>query len=162
MGERPKLEFSVTPSKLIGLLDLVHTFGGRIDLARISVMLQTDVDDLLPVVDAAEMFGLIKVVDGDLELTDKGREFVFAHPSKKKLMLREIIKNIEPFSTLIKLIHEEGEYHIEKLFEDLDKIKLFDEEYIDANTLHLFILEWLLYTEIVEYNGDEKKYFKKS
>ncbi|MEN2974298.1 MAG: AAA-associated domain-containing protein [Candidatus Caldarchaeales archaeon] len=161
MSSRPKIDFSVTPSKLIGLLDLINSMNGRVDIARISIMLQTDVDVLLPVIDLGETIGFLKVVDGDAELTEAGRRFVNASSSKRKLMLREAIKNIEPFSTALKLAQRDNEFSKEELFNELDKMRFFEEEFPDIEQFHSFILEWLLYTEAIHYSGEDKRFFKK-
>jgi len=161
MSSSLKIDSSVTPSRLIGLLDLVNSLGGKVDLARISIMLQTDVDDLLPVVDVSEALGFIKVVDGDAELTEAGKKFVQATPSKKKLILRDAIKNIEPFATALKLAHKSGEFTKEELINELNNKKFFEEEFPDIEQFYSFILEWLLYTEAIHYKGEEKKFYKK-
>lgn len=161
MSSNLKIPPSVTPSKLIGLLDLINSMSGRVDLARISIMLQTDVDDLLPVVDVSEAIGFIKVENGDAVLTEEGRKFVHAHPSKKKLMLREAIRNIEPFATALKLAQKSGEFTREELINELDDKKFFEEEFPDIDQFYAFILEWLLYTEAIHYKGEEKKFYKK-
>ena len=41
-------------------------------------------DDLLPLVDAAQLLGLAKVEDADIEITDEGREFVAADILRSK------------------------------------------------------------------------------
>lgn len=161
MSSRPKIDFSVTPSKLIGLLDLINSMGGRVDIARISIMLQTDVDVLLPVIDMGEAIGFIRIVDGDAELTEAGKNFVNAPPSKRKLILREAIKDIEPFSTALKLAQKNNEFSKEELLNELAKINYFEGESVEIDQFHSFILEWLLYTETISYSGDDRKFFKK-
>lgn len=161
MSSNLKIDPSVTPSKLIGLLDLINSLGGKVDLARISIMLQTDVDILLPVVDLGEALGFLKVSNGDAELTEAGKKFIQASPSKKKLMLREAIKNIEPIATALKLAQKSGEFTKEELINELDNKRFFEEESPDIDQFYSFILEWLLYTEVIHYKGEEKKFYKK-
>lgn len=161
MSRSLKIPPSVTPSKLIGLLDLINSLGGRVDLARISIMLQTDVDDLLPVVDVGEAIGLVRVENGDAVLTEEGKKFVQAHSSRRKLMLREAIKNIEPFATALRLAQKTGEFTKEELINELDDKKFFEEESLDIEQFYSFILEWLLYAEAIHYKGEEKKFYKK-
>ncbi len=161
MSSNLKIDPSVTPSKLIGLLDLINSLGGKIDLARISIMLQTDVDVLLPVVDLGEAIGFLKVSNGDAELTEAGKKFIQASPSKKKLMLREAIRNIEPIATALKLAQKSGEFTKEELINELDNKRFFEEESPDIDQFYSFILEWLLYTEVIHYKGEEKKFYKK-
>lgn len=161
MSSNLKIDPSVTPSKLIGLLDLINSLGGKVDLARISIMLQTDVDVLLPVVDLGEAIGFLKVSNGDAELTEAGKKFIQASPSKKKLMLREAVRNIEPIATALKLAQKSGEFTKEELINELDNKKFFEEESPDIDQFYSFILEWLLYTEVIHYKGEEKKFYKK-
>lgn len=161
MSNRPKLDPSVTPGRLIGLLDLIATYGGRVDVARIAMELQSDVDDLLPVVDVAEELGFIRVENGDAVLTEKGKKFVTSTSSMKKLMLREAILNVEPFATALKLAKSQEEFSAEELVKELEKRNIVEEEYEDPEQVHSMLLEWLLYTESINYNGEEKKFSEK-
>jgi len=95
-------------------------------------------------------------------LTEFGKKFVTAMPSEKKLMLRKAIMNVEPFATLFKLIKSKKEFSAEELFEGLSRIKDLSEEYRNPEQIHQLLLEWLLYTEAVEYDGEEKKFLTKS
>ncbi|MCS7132444.1 MAG: AAA-associated domain-containing protein [Nitrososphaeria archaeon] len=162
MSKRPKILPSVTPGMVIGLLDVVSGHGGKADLARIAIDLQSDVDDLLPVIEVAEALGLISVENGDVVLTDLGEKLVKAAPSRRKLILRKSISNVEPFATAFKLIKSKKEISAEELFEELGKVRELVEEYKDPEQVHQMLLEWLLYTEVVKYNGDEKKFQQKS
>ncbi len=162
MSSRPKISPSVTPGMVIGLVDVVFEHGGKADLARIAINLQSDVDDLLPVIEVAEALGFLRVENGDVALTEFGKKFVTAMPSEKKLMLRKAIMNVEPFATLFKLIKSKKKFSAEELFEGLSKIKDLSEEYRNPEQVHHLLLEWLLYTEAVEYDGEEKKFLTKS
>jgi len=161
MGSSLTLHPSVTPGMVIGLLNMVAGYGGRIDLARIAIELQEDVDDLLPVVDVAEALGFLRVENGDAILTELGKKFVKCDPSRKKLMLREALRKIEPFATAFKLAKSRGEFSAEELFKELSKVKEFREEYSDPEQIHSMLLEWLLYTESIRYNGEDKTFIKK-
>jgi NitT/TauT family transport system ATP-binding protein len=61
-----------------GLLEILAALGGREDLPKLAHGLTFEVDDLLPLVDAAQMLGLAVVDSGDLEITEEGRVFVAA------------------------------------------------------------------------------------
>lgn len=138
-------------------------FGGRVDLAKIAMELQTDADDLLPVVDVAEALGFLRVENGDAVLTELGKKFVMSTPSERKLMLREAIKQVEPFATALKLAQSRKEFSAEDLLAELDKVrKPEEEEYENPEELHSLLLEWLLYTESILYNGEDKKFSKKN
>jgi NitT/TauT family transport system ATP-binding protein len=63
---------------LAGLLEIVGNRGGRDDLPELAQLLTFEVDDLLPLVDAAEMLGFAEVDNADLQLTAIGKEWVEA------------------------------------------------------------------------------------
>jgi NitT/TauT family transport system ATP-binding protein len=66
------------PNAMAGLLEKLHGDGGRADLYRLSGELLLELDDLLPVVEAAELLGTVRVEQGDLLLTELGRTFAEA------------------------------------------------------------------------------------
>ena len=67
-----------TVGGLAGLVEIVYANGGPIALADLADELNFEIDDLLPLVDAATMLGLVTVDDGELALTDTGRRFTTA------------------------------------------------------------------------------------
>lgn len=69
---------AATVGGMSGLLEILAARGGREDLPELAHDLTFEVDDLLPLVDAAQLLGLAVVEDADLEITDDGRVFVAA------------------------------------------------------------------------------------
>jgi NitT/TauT family transport system ATP-binding protein len=67
-----------TVGGMSGLLEILEAHGGREDLPDLASELTFEVDDLLPLVDAAQLLGLAEVDDADLQITDDGRIFVQA------------------------------------------------------------------------------------
>ncbi len=67
-----------TVGGMSGLLEILVAHGGREDLPQLAHELTFEVDDLLPLVDAAQVLGLAEVEDADLHVTDDGRVFVAA------------------------------------------------------------------------------------
>ena len=63
---------------MAGLLEILAHRGGRDDLPELAQELTFEVDDLLPITDAAELLGLAKVEDADLQLTAPGEQWVNA------------------------------------------------------------------------------------
>jgi NitT/TauT family transport system ATP-binding protein len=69
---------AATVGGMSGLLEILAARGGREDLPDLAHDLTFEVDDLLPLVDAAQLLGLAMVEDADLQITDDGRVFVAA------------------------------------------------------------------------------------
>ncbi|MGW0249286.1 ABC transporter ATP-binding protein [Nocardia goodfellowii] len=78
-----------SPGGLAGLVELVYAAGGRVDLPVIAGELNFELDDLFPLVDAAEMLGLSTVEAGDVELTEIGRRFAGADIQESKQIFAE-------------------------------------------------------------------------
>jgi NitT/TauT family transport system ATP-binding protein len=91
---------------LAGLLEILDARGGRADLPELAQTLTFEVDDLLPLTDAAEMLGLAEIEDADLQITDLGREWseadiltsksIFARAAGERApLVRAILRGLE-------------------------------------------------------------------
>nr|BBH92077.1 ABC transporter ATP-binding protein [Thermogemmatispora argillosa] len=79
----------VAPADIIGLLELVQARGGRADLAELGRELQMELDELLPLVDAADLLQLARPQAGDLVLTEIGRQLAEADVQEEKRLFRQ-------------------------------------------------------------------------
>ena len=72
------------PGGIAGFLELLSDRSGRDDLYKLADELSMDVDDLLPIVEAAELLGFAVLREGDVEITPEGRELCRSrHPDAK-------------------------------------------------------------------------------
>ena len=85
-----------TVGGMAGLLEILEANGGRDDLPMLARRLTFDVEDLLPIVDAAQLLGLAVVDDADLELTEEGRSFVKADIDTSKAIFARQAKARAP------------------------------------------------------------------
>jgi len=72
-----------------GLVELVHARGGREDLYQLGRHLHLELDDLLPLVEAADLLNLAETEEGDLVLTEPGKRFAEAGVLEEKQIFRE-------------------------------------------------------------------------
>jgi len=77
------------PGSIAGLGELLNERGGKEDLYRVAEELLMEVDDLLPIVEAAALLSFVKSERGDLELTPSGKAFAEADISTRKVLFRE-------------------------------------------------------------------------
>jgi NitT/TauT family transport system ATP-binding protein len=77
------------PGGITGLLELVLDRGGTEDLYHVADELHLEVDDLLPIVEAAVLLGFATAHEGDVEITPAGRAFAEADIETKKNLFRE-------------------------------------------------------------------------
>ena len=59
------------PGGIAGLLELLLDKGGRDDIYRLADDLSFEIDDLLPIVDAAQLLGFLQVEEGDAAITPR-------------------------------------------------------------------------------------------
>ncbi|MBV9084308.1 MAG: nitrate/sulfonate/bicarbonate ABC transporter ATP-binding protein [Acidobacteriaceae bacterium] len=76
------------PGAIAGLLELVMDHGGQADLYRIAEQLHMEIDDLLPIVEAAALLSFAKLEKGDVEVTPAGSDFAQADIATRKLLFR--------------------------------------------------------------------------
>ncbi|HTU02740.1 MAG TPA: AAA-associated domain-containing protein [Candidatus Sulfotelmatobacter sp.] len=74
---------------IAGLLELLKDRGGRDDLYRIGDDLRMELDDLLPIVEAASLLSFARLEKGDVEITPQGRAFAEADIATRKSLFRE-------------------------------------------------------------------------
>jgi len=106
----PKVEVG----KTIGFLEILDDYGSKVDIAKIAADLLLDLDDVLPVVDTAEMFNFIKVEDGDLTLTKSGLEFVTQGIRGRKKIINNCLNNTTVFQIINKEINKDKEKSMDK------------------------------------------------
>jgi NitT/TauT family transport system ATP-binding protein len=76
------------PGSVGGLLELLNERDGKEDLYKIADELQMEVDDLLPIVEAAALLGFARSARGDLELTPEGKQFAEADIEQRATLFR--------------------------------------------------------------------------
>jgi NitT/TauT family transport system ATP-binding protein len=72
-----------------GLLELLNDRGGKEDLYRVAEELRMEVDDLLPIVEAAALLRFAKSARGDVEITPAGKIYAEAEIHDRARLFRE-------------------------------------------------------------------------
>ncbi|MSP52658.1 MAG: nitrate/sulfonate/bicarbonate ABC transporter ATP-binding protein [Gammaproteobacteria bacterium] len=84
-------------SELTGLLEsLVEYEGEKIDLPKLAEEWHLDIDDLFPMLETLELFGLTKISHGNVELTKDGKQFAEADILERKQMFAKYLKDHVP------------------------------------------------------------------
>jgi NitT/TauT family transport system ATP-binding protein len=106
----PKTHYGV----LQGFLEILDDLGSKSDVASIALKQGLELDDLLPIIEAGKMLGLIHVQSGDVLLSEKGHLFIAASPRVKKKMLRDMVLNIDAFRKFLEHMQHLGKQSISK------------------------------------------------
>ncbi|WP_458687524.1 ABC transporter ATP-binding protein [Nocardia tengchongensis] len=138
-----------------GMLDFVAAQGGRADLPDLAGGLRFEVDDLMPLVDAATMLGLATTADGDIELTLDGTLFTEADIDSAKAIFARLARANAPLIAAIDhaLTSARNQRLRDGFFLDLLR-RGFTED--GARRQLRIAIDWGRYAELYEYDAAER------
>jgi NitT/TauT family transport system ATP-binding protein len=144
----------VSAGGLSGLLEILAARGGEDGLAELADELSFEVDDLLPLVDAAEMLGLAEVHGADLEITDAGREFATADINASKALFGKLISARAPLiKAILRALQATTDGTLrEGFFLDLLRRGFSADE---AHRQLDIAIDWGRYGELFEYDAED-------
>jgi NitT/TauT family transport system ATP-binding protein len=143
---------------LAGLLELVAERGGREDLHRLAADLQFEVDDLVPVVDAATLLGLARLEHGDAVLEPPGAAFAAAPTLARKELFRQ---RLLAHPTLVTRIHAALVAKQNHRLPDAFFLDLLDEHFSakEARRQLDTAIDWGRYAELFGFEDDAGELF---
>jgi NitT/TauT family transport system ATP-binding protein len=147
----------VSVGGLAGLLEIVVALGGSEGLAELADELNFEIDDLLPLVDAAVLLGLARTRDAQLEITDAGREITAADIlTSKQIFARHAATSAPLVRAILQTLATSGSRTVrEDLFLDLLRRGFSAEE--ARNQLETAI-DWGRYGELFDYDRDDAEF----
>ena len=136
-----------------GLIELVHAKGGREDLYQLERHLHLELDDLLPLVEAADLLDLADTEEGDLVLTEAGRHFAEAGVLEEKQVFREqVLAHVSLVRYIVQALeaaprHVLPEEHVQQFLETH-----FGEQ--EAQEQLQIVINWGRYAELFAFQED--------
>jgi NitT/TauT family transport system ATP-binding protein len=144
----------VSPGGLAGLLEILAARGGRDGLAEIADDLTFEIDDLLPLTDAAVLLHLATIDGSDIELTADGKEFAAADIlTSKQLFARHVAKHAPLVRTIVQALAATEDHTLrEGFFLDVLRRGFSGEE---ARSQLDTAIDWGRYAELYDYDSDD-------
>jgi NitT/TauT family transport system ATP-binding protein len=144
---------NATVGGLAGLVEIVYARGGSADIPDIAAELNFEIDDLLPLVDAAALLDMLYVSSGDLELTSVGKEFTAADIQTSKQIFATQVRTRAPLvRTICKALGASSDGSLRAGF-FLDLLRRgFGPE--DAQQQLDTAIDWGRYAELFDYDAD--------
>ncbi len=142
-----------------GLLELiVDQPEGTDDIPRLAERIQLEVDDLLPIMDAAVVLGFAEVSQGDVKLTEIGQDFATTTILRSKDLFRQqVIDRVPLIKSIVSTLKEKRNRSMRSdFFKDL-----LDEHFPHAETERQFAtaVDWGRYAELFEYDAGEDRLY---
>jgi len=146
---------NVRAGQVISLVEVTGGLGSTIDASRLADELGADIAVLLPILDTAELLGLVKSEKGYISLTEFGQKFQRTTREKVKL-LTELLARIEPFRTAMELAAKRGTVSVGEVAEALAArgITWHHESDINQEVLKTILIHWAIYGRLLTYNKD--------
>jgi NitT/TauT family transport system ATP-binding protein len=144
--------------RLMGLLEAMRETPGPDDMYRLAGSLQLELDDLVPLIDAGELLGLIDVQEGDYELTETGRRMADAEERERKGLFRERARAVPLLRTIVDRLaaSDSGQVPREEVREAMHGhfSRKRAERQIDT------AIDWGRYAELFDYDADAQHFVR--
>jgi NitT/TauT family transport system ATP-binding protein len=152
---------TVRAGQVISLVEVTGGIGGRMDVPKLADELGADIAVLLPILDGAEMLGLVRIEKGDVHLTELGLKF--QKMSKNKvMMLKDRLASIEPFRTAVELAVHGKQIKAAQVAENLAEMGLkwhFQPE-MNESLIKALLIHWAITGGLLKYDGKSGKFLK--
>ncbi len=144
---------NVPVSELTGLLEILAEpeNKGKMDLPELADLLSMGVDDLFPLTEVLEILRFARISQGDIELTEAGREFANADILKRKQLFANHLLRYVPLAQHIRRVLDDRPGHRateERFMNELEDF-LSEEE---AEQVLTTMIDWGRYAEIFAYD----------
>jgi NitT/TauT family transport system ATP-binding protein len=144
----------VSVGGLAGLLEILNSLGGRDNLPQLGRLLTFEIDDLLPIVDAAKMLDFAKVAGAEIELTPEGKAIVEADIlTSKKLFAAAAATRAPLVRAIVRALETTKDGTLSgRFFLDLLRRGFSEDE---ARAQLDTAIDWGRYAELFTYRADD-------
>ena len=147
------------PGGIAGLLEILLDHNGKDDIYRLADDLAFEIDDLLPIVDAAQLLGFLKVNEGDAAITPTGTEYANSEILRQKELFRiAAVENVLLLRQIVRAIEAKSDRSVpEEFFHDM-----LDEQFSDEETLRQLetAINWGRYAELFDYDASRRRFIQ--
>ena len=148
------------PGGIAGLLELLIDLSdqsGRADIYKLADELAFEIDDLLPIVDAAALLRFLKVEEGDVTITAEGREYAESEILKQKELFRKAAtEHVLLLRQITRALSNKNDHTVpEEFFLDM-----LDEQFSDVETQRQLetAISWGRYAELFDFDVARRRF----
>jgi NitT/TauT family transport system ATP-binding protein len=145
----------VSSNVLAGLMEAVaaEPYNGRADLPPLAASLQMEIDDLFPVAETLQLLRFAELAEGDLRLTEAGRNFVRLDLDDRKRLFKQHLLTYVPLAGHIKHVLDERATHHAPASRFRDELEDHMADEAAEETLRA-VISWARYAEAFAYDED--------
>ena len=143
-----------------GLLELIveSTQEQSLDVYKVAERLRLTVDDLLPLLEATDLVDFAEVIQGDIKLTEIGRDFATTTILRSKDLFRQqVLEHVPLLVSMVQTLREKrsGSMRADFFLDLLDEY--FPHE--EAERQFATAVDWGRYAELFEYDASEDRVY---
>ncbi|HVJ09082.1 MAG TPA: nitrate/sulfonate/bicarbonate ABC transporter ATP-binding protein [Acidisarcina sp.] len=145
------------PGGIAGLLELLIDHGGRDDIYRLADDLAFEIDDLLPIVDAAQLLGFLTVEEGDAVITAEGREYADSEILQQKTLFRKAaLEHVLLLRQISRALDTKSDHTIQEEF----FLDMLDEQFSQEETQRQLetAINWGRYAELFDFDASRRRF----
>lgn len=147
------------PGGIAGLLEILIDHNGKDDIFRLADDLAFEIDDLLPIVDAACMLGFLEVNEGDAAITPLGAEYANSEILHQKEVFRTAAtENILLLRQIARALDSKSDGEVsEEFFHDV-----LDEQFTEEETIRQLetAVSWGRYAELFDFDATRRRFMQ--
>jgi len=145
------------PGGIAGLLELLLDHEGKDDIYRLADDLAFEIDDLLPIVDAARLLGFLTVNEGDAAITPAGADYANSEILRQKQLFRKAaVDHVLLLRQIVRAIEAKSDRSVpEEFFHDM-----LDEQFTEEITLRQLetAISWGRYAELFDFDAARRRF----
>jgi NitT/TauT family transport system ATP-binding protein len=145
------------PGGVAGLLELLLDKGGRDDIYRMADDLSFEIDDLLPIVDAAQLLGFLTIEEGDAVITASGMEFANSEILRQKELFRDAaVSHVLLLRQICRAIESKIDHTVPEDF----FLDMLDEQFSEEECERQIetAVTWGRYAELFDYDAGHRRF----
>ena len=149
----------ISTNLLAGLLETLSAapYDGRADLPALAATLQLEADELLPLGETLQLLGLGVLEEGDIRLTESGREFAQADTERRKAIFAAALRAHVPLAAAIRRTLDERWNHRASAVRFRDELEDHMSPDYAEDTLRTAIY-WGRYAELYSYDEEAQQF----
>jgi NitT/TauT family transport system ATP-binding protein len=145
------------PGGIAGLLELLLDKGGRDDIYRLADDFAFEIDDLLPIVDAAQLLGFLKIEEGDAAITEPGAEYANSEILRQKELFRDAaVENVLLLRQIRRALESKSDHTVAEDF----FLDMLDEQFSEEECQRQMetAVTWGRYAELFDFDAARRRF----
>jgi NitT/TauT family transport system ATP-binding protein len=149
----------ISTNLMAGLLEALAQppYDGRADLPALAASLQLEADELLPMGEALQLLHLADLADGDIHLTDAGKQFAKSDTDQRKTIFATALRAHVPLVAAIRRTLDERWNHRASAVRFRDELEDHMSPDYAEDTLRTAI-SWGRYAELFDYDEEAAQF----